>query len=99
MKKLNAKSVKIQVELENVIQRCTVMVEGDAIDIANLPAHMRFVAGRGPGRLRTLAEVEAEHVRNVLASVEGNKTLAAKILGVDRKTLRKKLAGREKSQP
>ncbi len=40
---------------------------------------------------RTLAEVEAEHIRNVLASVGDNKTLAAKILGIDRKTLREKL--------
>ena len=40
---------------------------------------------------RPLAEVEAEYIRNVLASVEGNKTEAAKILEIDRKTLRKKL--------
>ena len=39
----------------------------------------------------TLAEVEEEYIRNVLASVKGNKTQAAKILGIDRKTLREKL--------
>ena len=36
-------------------------------------------------------DVEAEHIRNVLASVGGNKVHAAKILGIDRKTLREKL--------
>jgi DNA-binding protein Fis len=40
---------------------------------------------------RTLAEVEAEYIRNVLASVNGNRTRAAEILGIDRKTLREKL--------
>ena len=52
---------------------------------------MRFSALRGEGFNRTLAEVEAEYIRNVLASVEGNKTRAAEILGIDRKTLREKL--------
>jgi len=47
--------------------------------------------GREAGLHRTLAEVEAEHIRNVLASVSGNKTQAAEILGIDRKTLREKL--------
>jgi DNA-binding protein Fis len=53
---------------------------------------MRFsVAGAGD-LTRTLVEVEAEYIRNVLSSVGGNKTRTAEILGVDRKTLRKKLA-------
>jgi DNA-binding protein Fis len=38
--------------------------------------------------------VEAEHIRIVLASVGGNKTQAAKILGITRKTLREKLIKR-----
>jgi DNA-binding protein Fis len=52
---------------------------------------MRFSALREPGLNRTLAEVEAEYIRNVLASAGGNKTTAAKVLGIDRKTLREKL--------
>jgi DNA-binding protein Fis len=35
--------------------------------------------------------VEAEYIRNVLASTGNNKTKAAEILGIDRKTLREKL--------
>jgi DNA-binding protein Fis len=41
-----------------------------------------------------LAAVENEHIQNVLASVGGNKTQAAKILKIDRKTLREKLKRR-----
>jgi DNA-binding protein Fis len=43
------------------------------------------------GLERTLEQVEAEHMRHVLERVEGNKSRAAKILGIDRKTLREKL--------
>jgi DNA-binding protein Fis len=41
---------------------------------------------------RSLAQVEAEHIRAVLASVGGNKSRAAGILGIDRKTLQNKLS-------
>lgn len=78
-------------ELENVIQRLIVMTDGDSIDVTDLPALMRFSALRKTGLTRTLAEVESEYIGNVLASVGGNKTRAAEILGVDRKTLRKKM--------
>jgi len=78
-------------ELENVIQRLVVMTDGDRIEVPDLPSLMRFSALRKMGFTRTLAEVEAEYISNVLASVEGNKTRAAEILGIDRKTLRQKL--------
>lgn len=78
-------------ELENVVQRLVVMTEGDIIDVPDLPSLMRFSALQGKGFNRTLDEVEAEHIRNVLESVTGNKTRAAEVLGIDRKTLREKL--------
>ena len=78
-------------ELENVVQRLVVMTDGDIIEVSDLPSLMRFSALRETGLNRTLAEVEAEYVRNVLASVKGNKTKAAEILQIDRKTLREKL--------
>jgi DNA-binding NtrC family response regulator len=78
-------------ELENVIQRLVVMNDGDVIEVPDLPSLMRFSALRKTGFTRTLAEVESEYITNVLASVDGNKTRAAEILGIDRKTLREKL--------
>ena len=79
-------------ELENVIQRLVVMVEGELVDVPDLPSLMRFSAlGKGASLDRTLADVEVEYVRDVLASVDGNRTRAAAILGIDRKTLRDKL--------
>jgi two-component system response regulator HydG len=78
-------------ELENVIQRLVIMGECELIEVPDLPSLMRFSALGATGLNRTLTEVEAEHIRNVLASVDGNKTRAAKILGIDRKTLREKM--------
>jgi two-component system response regulator HydG len=78
-------------ELENVIQRLVVMTDEDLIETPDLPSLLRFSALREKGLDRTLAEVEAEYIHNVLASVNGNKTRAAEILGIDRKTLREKL--------
>jgi len=82
-------------ELENVIQRLIVMTDGGLIEVPDLPSLMRFSALQEVGFHRTLAEVEEEYIRNVLASVNGNKTRAAKVLGIDRKTLREKLKLRE----
>jgi len=78
-------------ELQNVIQRIIVMSDSELIEVPDLPSLMRFSALRKTGFDRTLAEIEAEYVKNVLASVDGNKSKAAEILGIDRKTLRKKL--------
>ncbi|MCU0585443.1 MAG: sigma-54 dependent transcriptional regulator [Desulfobacterales bacterium] len=79
-------------ELENLIQRLIAMSEGDTIDAPDLPAAMRsecFIDGRGLDR--SLEEVEREYIRHVLERVGGNKTRAAAILKIDRKTLRDKL--------
>ena len=82
-------------ELENIVHRLVVMTEGDCIGVAELPSLMRFSVPREPDLNRTLAEVEAEYIRNVLASVGGNRTRAAQLLDIDRKTLREKLKGTE----
>ncbi|MCF8069876.1 MAG: sigma-54 dependent transcriptional regulator [Desulfobacterales bacterium] len=80
-------------ELENIIQRIIVMTEGDVVDTPNLPSLMRFSANCGMVDLnRTLVEVENSYIRDVMNAVNGNKTKAAQILDIDRKTLRNKLA-------
>lgn len=78
-------------ELENLIQRLVVMGDANRIEVPRLPPYMRFSAPSKTRPESTLAEVEQEHIRNVLAHVEGNKTQAARILGIDRKTLREKI--------
>ena len=78
-------------ELQNVIQSLIIMTEENIIDVPDLPPILRFSALREKGITRTLAEVETEYIHNVLTSVDGNKTKAAEILGIDRKTLREKI--------
>ena len=78
-------------ELENLLQRLVIVGDGPVIDITDLPESMRFSITRGRHGDKTLAEVEADHIRGVLARTGDNKTRAAEILGIDRKTLREKL--------
>lgn len=78
-------------ELQNIIQRLVIMSEEKIIDVPDLPSFMRFSALKEKGIRRTLEEVENEYILNVLADVNDNKTHAAEILGIDRKTLREKL--------
>lgn len=78
-------------ELENVVHRLVAMTDVDVIDVTDLPSLMRHRTLREANLTRPLVEVEIEYIENVLASVGGNKTEAAKILGINRKTLAKKL--------
>ena len=78
-------------ELENLIHKMAVVVESGLVEVSDLPETMRFTIEKENGANRSLAEVERAHLETVLASTGGNKTRAAKILRIDRKTLRKKL--------
>ena len=78
-------------ELENTIQRMIIMSEDGSIDMPDLPRFMRGGTLYHRSLHRSLVEVEYEHICNVVDSVAGNKTRAAEILGIDRKTLREKL--------
>ncbi len=82
-------------ELKNVVHRLVLMSDTGIIDITDLPPHMRFSISAHAGVNRPLVDVENEHIRNVMASVGGNKTRAAEVLGIDRKTLREKLKDRQ----
>ncbi len=80
-------------ELENLVQRLVIMCEGDVVEVSDLPRWLRTPSAEPAGPvLRPLAEVEREHIRAVLDAVGGNRTRAAEILGIDRKTLRRKLS-------
>lgn len=79
------------VELWWTIRRLVANTRGDTVEVPDLPAPMRS-RSLGPGAaLRSLADVEAAHIQEVLAAVNGNRTRAAEILGIDRKTLREKI--------
>jgi len=85
-------------ELENLMQKLAVMIEGDIIDVADLPNSMRFSISQKQWAKRSLAQVEAEHILNVLANESGNKSRTAEVLGIDRKTLREKIKKIDKAK-
>ena len=80
-------------ELENVIERALVLGDGKVVTPAELPERVRERPRSGPGRAgeRRLADVEREHIVRTLRAVAGNKAAAARALGLDRKTLYRKL--------
>tara|TARA_R100001369_G_scaffold92910_1_gene141370 strand:- start:205 stop:1530 length:1326 start_codon:yes stop_codon:yes gene_type:complete len=77
-------------ELENVIQRAVIMCDGN-IQVKDLPNNLKYQIDFPDTEFLPLREMEKEYVKRVLASVGGNKTKAAEILQIDRKTLRDKL--------
>jgi len=77
-------------ELENVIQRAVIMCDG-RIEIKHLPEQVKYRIDFSDAPLKPLKVVEREHINKVLAATGNNKTRAAEILGIDRKTLRDKL--------
>lgn len=76
-------------ELENVILRAVIMSNGK-VTVKELPDRLKYKINIEP-EAQTLKEVELLHIKKILAQTEGNKTQAAKILGITRKTLRDKL--------
>ena len=85
-------------ELENCIERAIALTRFDQVTVEDLPEKIRdyrashvLVAGDDPTELVSMEEVERRYIQRVLQAVAGNKTLAAQILGFDRKTLYRKL--------
>lgn len=83
-------------ELENVIQRAAILCAGKTIEPSHLPVEMgrpeylSETLATIPGDL-TLAEVECLWIKQVLKLTNGNKTEAARCLGIDPSTLHRKL--------
>jgi two-component system, NtrC family, response regulator AtoC len=85
-------------ELENCLERAVALTRYTEIGIQDLPDRIRdhqstrmVIDTSDPEELLTLEEVERRYVRKVLAACNGNKTHAAKILGLDRRTLYRRL--------
>jgi transcriptional regulator with PAS, ATPase and Fis domain len=84
-------------ELQNCIEHAVVVTEGRRLGLRDLPASVRAAPSRArPGttaddRLVTIADLERAHVLRVLAAVGRNHQEAARVLGIDRKTLYRKL--------
>lgn len=84
-------------ELENIIERSLALCEGPEVQVHHLPSDLRSqvsLAQVSPQSLhprRSLEENQCQYILSVLKSVDGNKTQAAKIIGIDRVSLWRKL--------
>ncbi len=81
-------------ELENAIERALVLGRDDVLWLHDLPEAIRSprpAEEEGPAGARPLADIEKEHILRTLTAVRWNKTAAARLLGMDRKTLYRKL--------
>jgi DNA-binding NtrC family response regulator len=85
-------------ELENVVERAVALAEGGTVRVEDLPAAVRERKSPAEDSLAsavarglTLEELERDYIQRVLAAEGGNKTRAAQRLGLDRKTLYRKL--------
>jgi two-component system response regulator HydG len=84
-------------ELENAIERAVIIARTEQLTPADLPLNIQALAddlqtpetGVRPGR--TLKEVERDLIVKTLEQTGGNRTHAARILGITRKTLQNKL--------
>jgi len=84
-------------ELRNAIERAVTLATDDAIGLADLPARVRetgataALVADATRRQVSLRELEREYILQTLRQAGGNKSRAAEILGLDRKTLYRKL--------
>ncbi|MDQ3013534.1 MAG: sigma-54 dependent transcriptional regulator [Acidobacteriota bacterium] len=84
-------------ELENAIERAVAFSPGAVITADGLPERIRStgavaaVIARASEKMLTMREVEREYILEILRRTEGNKKQAAGLLGLDRKTLYRKL--------
>jgi DNA-binding NtrC family response regulator len=86
-------------ELKNIIERMVVLSNGDTLSSQNIPEDIRYYSqGTSPkvssishGHSTSLSEIEKEVIRKTIGDVKGNKSLAAKKLGISRRTLYRKI--------
>jgi len=91
-------------ELENVIERAVTLSRGDKIVPDDLPATIqgsrgdRRVLDEAAEKMHPLHEIEKEYIKKILEKMGGNKYQAAQVLGIDRKTLYRKLGEMDESE-
>jgi transcriptional regulator of acetoin/glycerol metabolism len=80
-------------ELENIIERAVALSDGTSIKVKDLPPDLQKLgAGDYDDReLVPLEEKEREYIKKVLSATMRNKAKAAKILGLPRTTLWRKM--------
>ena len=82
-------------ELENIMERAVTLAREETLTLADLPPALVenavHVVREEAGRLPTLEEREVEYIRYVLERSGQNRTRAARILGIDRVSLWRKL--------
>jgi two-component system response regulator HydG len=84
-------------ELENAMERAVALARYDKITVDDLPDAIRshesdrLVLADTAEHMPTLHELERRYISRVLSAAGGNKTQAAQILGLDRRTLYRKL--------
>jgi len=77
-------------ELENAIERAVILAKNSCIEVADL-SQKSLIAVHSAPLGKKLAEVERNHILNILSETGGNYTKAAKILGISRVTLYNKI--------
>jgi transcriptional regulator with PAS, ATPase and Fis domain len=75
-------------ELRNIIERCLVHASKPEIGVDDLPANV--TRGEKAPSMKSLADVEREHIAAVLDHTRGKKSKAAEVLGISRKNLLEK---------
>lgn len=80
-------------ELENVMERAVVLAKNDVIGVKDIPSDIKKGAEENsyPGILKPLKEVEFESIVKAINAFNGNKSKAAKVLGITRKALYSRL--------
>ncbi|MBI4484316.1 MAG: sigma-54-dependent Fis family transcriptional regulator [Acidobacteria bacterium] len=77
-------------ELKNLIERAVVVAEKTEIQRGDFPAHLWNIRYMATCEKLTLQELEKRYILEILRHTKGNKSQAAKILGIHRKTLLEK---------
>jgi DNA-binding NtrC family response regulator len=86
-------------ELKNIIERMVVLSSNSELTISNIPEDIRHPGysqrrsdpALPPSDQSSLSDIERDHIRRILEDVRGNKSLAAKKLGISRRTLYRKI--------